>query len=311
MPIVIAEMGKYGTTMIATPIVDGVIAALRDNHIDALIIDPFVSCHHVTENDNVAIERVAKQWANIAEVTNTAIRYAHHSRKTGGEPVTGKSQRGASANYAAVRCVDTLNYMTEREANNVGMSPRRRKFYFRQDDESNLLPPAENSKWYEEISVDLGNAPYPEESDKIGVVVPWSYPQTNDVKTTPDEQARILAVLEQQEWWRAHPSAKDWVGVPIGSVLGIDTKSARGRKQVTTIVTDLVGKGLLIKTERTVRRKLVPVFIAKDCRSDLRGESPQHSRRSHFKGRAPPTVFAVRSATCTPARSCRGPERGP
>jgi hypothetical protein len=55
--------------------------------------------------------------SRIDSEANCAIRYAHHSRKTGGEDVTGESQRGASANYAATHCwtgggSNVITYMT-------------------------------------------------------------------------------------------------------------------------------------------------------------------------------------------------------
>jgi RecA-family ATPase len=81
LPIIVAEEGRYGT-YVCEPIVDDVIATLRNNHIDVLIVDPFVSCHRVAENDNSAIERVAKTWAEIAEATNCSILAAHHTRKS-------------------------------------------------------------------------------------------------------------------------------------------------------------------------------------------------------------------------------------
>ena len=243
MPIVIAEMERYGTR-IAEPVVNGVIATIRENNIDALIIDPFVSSHHVNENDNIAIERVAKQWAHIAEETNCCVRYAHHSRKTGGEAVTGESQRGASSNYAAVRSVDTLNYMTEKEAEDAGIEVGRRKYFFRQDYDSNLLPPAEVTTWYEKVSVDLLNAPHPEDSDKIGVVVPWSYPQVK-AEAAPDDIERILTAIKEGGPWRRNIQTwkTDWVGIPVARVLGIDIiNSKKERKRVGKIVEGLIAK---------------------------------------------------------------------
>jgi AAA domain/Bifunctional DNA primase/polymerase, N-terminal/Primase C terminal 2 (PriCT-2) len=261
MPIIIAEMGKYGT-QIAIPTVRGVIEALRANKIDALVIDPFVSSHRVGENDNVAIERVAKMWTYIAEVTNCAIRYAHHSRKTGGEPVTGESQRGASANYAAVRCADTLNYMSQQEAENAGIKPHRRKFYFRQDDESNLLPPADDTKWYEKISVDLCNAPTPEDSDKVGVVVPWHYPTTQEVNATLVERDAILNAIRKKEWWQENSQAKDWIGIPISGIMKIDIKNKLGRQQVRKIIAEFLELQLLRRERRGIRGRSVPCLTA-------------------------------------------------
>jgi RecA-family ATPase len=78
MPIVLAEEGRHGI-MIAVPVIEQVIATIRAKGIDVVIIDPFISTHRVPENDNGAIERVAKSWGHIAEVTNCSVMLAHHT----------------------------------------------------------------------------------------------------------------------------------------------------------------------------------------------------------------------------------------
>src|SRR3712207_5484318 len=82
-PILLAEPPKNGT-IIATPIVAAVTQTIHKNGIDVAIIDPFVASQHVSENDNGAVERVAKTWSHIADITNSAIDLVHHTRKTGG-----------------------------------------------------------------------------------------------------------------------------------------------------------------------------------------------------------------------------------
>lgn len=68
------------------PVVDAVIVALREYKVDYLDVDPFVSSHSVEENDNHAIDAVAKEWCGIARAANAAIGLTHHVRKpSGGE----------------------------------------------------------------------------------------------------------------------------------------------------------------------------------------------------------------------------------
>src|SRR5262249_6129082 len=86
-PIIIAEQTRNGT-LIAQPVVDAVVDSIKRNKIDAMIVDPFVKSHKVSENDNIAIDSVATQWAQIADVTGAAIDVLHHPRKTGGAEVT-------------------------------------------------------------------------------------------------------------------------------------------------------------------------------------------------------------------------------
>ena len=94
-PIVIATETKHGAT-IAEPVVSQVKATIRENGIDVFIVDPFVSCHRVSENDNNKIEAVAWEWAKIADECDCAIELVHHSRKTNGAEVTAEDSRGAS-----------------------------------------------------------------------------------------------------------------------------------------------------------------------------------------------------------------------
>jgi hypothetical protein len=126
--------------------------------------------------------------------------------------------------------------MTEQEAKNADISPDRRKYYFRQDGEGNLLPPAERSTWYEKVSVDLCNAPNPEESDKIGVVVPWTYRKTGKIEITPVERDRILDTIRKGGPWRKDAQAEDWVGEAVATVLGINLTLATDKKKVAEVV---------------------------------------------------------------------------
>ena len=85
--IVLATQNKSGYA-IAAPAVDALTAALKDGQFDAFMVDPFVSTHRVSENDNMAIDAVAKKLGSIAGAANCAIELIHHVRKTGGQEVT-------------------------------------------------------------------------------------------------------------------------------------------------------------------------------------------------------------------------------
>jgi len=60
-------------TLIADPVVGELKAGIMGNGIDAMIIDPFVSCHRVAENDNPAIDAVVKKFAEIADETGCSV----------------------------------------------------------------------------------------------------------------------------------------------------------------------------------------------------------------------------------------------
>lgn len=94
---------------IVVPVVEALKAEIRSRKIDVLTVDPFVSSHMVSENDNMAIDMVAKQWANIAAETNCAVLLVHHTRKTNGQEADAEAARGASALTNAARSVLVLN----------------------------------------------------------------------------------------------------------------------------------------------------------------------------------------------------------
>ena len=145
-PIVIAEQTKTGS-VIARPVVKALIDAILDVKIDVLIIDPFVSCHRVVENDNPAMDMVAKQWTAIADETNTAIELIHHTKKTGGADATVEDGRGAVALLAAVRSAQVLNKMTPDEGTKAGVDNHRQYFKV-ENGKANLAPPPEGKDWY-------------------------------------------------------------------------------------------------------------------------------------------------------------------
>lgn len=62
--IIVAEQTSAGATVMA-PNVAKIVALVESCGLDLAIIDPFVSSHRVSENDNGAIDVVAKTWARI------------------------------------------------------------------------------------------------------------------------------------------------------------------------------------------------------------------------------------------------------
>jgi AAA domain/Primase C terminal 2 (PriCT-2) len=248
MPIVIAEDTRSGTR-IAVPVIKEIIATLIENRIDVLIIDPFVSCHRVAENDNAAIERVAKSWSNISEVADCSISLAHHVRKTGGESVTVEDGRGASALRDAVRTARTLNNMTAREAEDAEINDRDRQLYFRCDiGKRNLTRPAEKVDWFKLESVDLGNGPHlgGMGGDEVGVVTAWGYPKVDAPVITTSDIERVQAAINGGRW-RADQRAKNepWVGIAVAQVLGLDLRSKADKRAAAKLVDGWLRAGFL------------------------------------------------------------------
>lgn len=244
--IVIAQQNRDGVT-VAAPVVEAVKATIRENRIDVVIIDPFVSSHRVSENDNGAIDRVAKTWARIAEETNCAVELIHHARKTNGNEVTIEDSRGAVALLSAARSARTLNGMTKEEAERAGVENRRA--HFRVDNgKANLAPPPEGSTWFKMKSVALGNGPLNSDGDRIGVVTPWTWPDPLAGINTKDLRAAQAAVSAGGQW-RENSQCKDWVGIPIAQALNLDLSKKPDRSKVIRLLKVWTTSGMFVTTQ--------------------------------------------------------------
>jgi AAA domain len=221
--MVIATTSRNGAVIVG-PVVESIVAEIVKHKIDVIIIDPFVSCHEVAENDNGAMDMVVKEWGRVAERGNCAVHLVHHTRKmggTGGESeVTADSSRGGSSQTDGWRAVRTINRMTKEHANNLGIENP--WLYFRTiNGKPNLEPPADESDWYKLVSVDLGNGalgPGFPGGDSIGVVTKWDPPEALAGMTAADFQK--VAIVIRGGKWRFDPQAKDWVGKAVAQALG-------------------------------------------------------------------------------------------
>jgi hypothetical protein len=239
-PITIAERVRDGVVLNA-PIFEQVIKTIKDNDIGVMIIDPFIACHRVTENDNNEIDRVAKAWAAIADITGCSIELVHHVRKGMGGETQVEDGRGASALLAAARAARALNRMTKEEGEKAGVDHR---FVFRSDDgKANLAPPSENAKWFQMVPFDLKNETAKRPSDKVGVVSKWDWPDCMGGVTAGDIEI-VRARVNADKTWRKDHQSKDWVGLLIMEILGIKDDTA-GRAKAKGIQAAWMTSGVL------------------------------------------------------------------
>jgi hypothetical protein len=263
MPITLAAQDKSGTK-IAEPVVEKLITVIKERGIGLLIIDPFVSSHQVTENDNNAIAAVAQSWSRIADATGCAIELVHHARKTGGNEVGVEDGRGASALVAAARGVRVLNGMTKDEAEKAGVPEEDRRLYFRVDKgKSNLSRPALGAEWYMLASVSLGNGPDPEnpdfDADSVGVVTKYEYVETS-LEVTPEQEVQICKLLAHGKG-RYDSRSPNWVGHEVTALINSSTKEKCDKSAVKGLIDDLIGKGFLAKYEAKDEKGRPRTFI--------------------------------------------------
>lgn len=263
LPIRLVEMAAGGKVTVAIPTVEGVEQAIRDNRIDLLIIDPFVASHGVPENDNGAIDRVAKTWAGIAERCNCAIELVHHVRKSsaGSEGYTIEDARGGSSLIGAVRSARVLNGMSKEEADRAGVEPDKRRLHFRVDDgKANMAPPMESASWYRMASVGLGNGRGLEPEDNVGVATAWEMPGVLDSVTAADCE-RVIGMVKANPTYRADSQAANWIGKAIAEVLGLDADSKSGKEQAKRVLKIWLDNGALAKERRPDRNRELREFI--------------------------------------------------
>lgn len=253
-PLVIATEGPDGA-MIARPVVDALIAEMLERKIDVLTVDPFISSHAVSENDNNAIDIVAREWNVIAERTGAAINLVHHVRKQNGAEATADSARGASALIGKARSVIVYNRMTADEAAAMNVAEDERRYFFRVDNDKANLSPPEATEWYRMNNVDLANG------DSVGVACAWSPPDAFDGITTRHLIEVQKAVGNGK--WRENVQAKAWVGHAIAPILGLDLDEKRDRKRLATILKKWIREGVLMvvmdEDEKRMEREFVVV----------------------------------------------------
>ncbi len=276
--LVIAKMNRDGPA-IARPVVDALVEQVIAKKINIIIIDPFVSCHEVPENDNGAQDMVVKEWGKVAERGSCAVHLIDHTRKAAaGTEVTTDSARGGKAKTDACRVVRVVNQMSKAEGEKARVENPRR--YFRvYNDKANLAPPADKSDWFKLESVDLGNGAKiffgsmdssevveaREEGDNMGVVVRWEWPDPLEGVTVDDFDKAAEAIRAGK--WRANSQAKDWVGIAVAEALDLDLNDEGNKTKVKDMIKAWLNRKALVevtgKSGQYKDKKFVEVVEAK------------------------------------------------
>ncbi|MEY2926376.1 MAG: hypothetical protein RL367_853, partial [Pseudomonadota bacterium] len=246
--LIMASDGRTGFAL-NTGTITALTAELLHREIDVLIIDPFVSSHRVSENDNGAIDAVAKAWAKVAVEANCAVLLVHHSRKLSGTENNAESARGASALVNAARSVLAINRMTRDEAERFGIEAGEAGRYFRvYDDKNNRAPPAERSDWYHLHSVSLCNGPDGMNGDSMPVVVPWT-PPSDFSGVNVNHLCQVQDRIRDRNW-RKDSQSGDWAGYAVIDVLGLDPDRKTDKARAGRLLKDWIKNGALIVENR-------------------------------------------------------------
>lgn len=259
--LVIAKEDKRKGVIIQEPIVEAVVEQIERNKIDIMIVDPFVSTHGVNENDNGAIDKVAKLWAQVADYTNCAIDIVHHLRKVADREATVEDARGAVSLIGAARSVRVLNRMSEDQAAQAGIGPNERHGHFSITyGKSNLTPLSSRLDWRKLESVPLGNGRgLDKPQDFAPVVTEWKWPDAEEAtQGLTDAQRSMIVNAVSVSDYKPSPKAKNWIGQAVAYALEIDLEKPGQKARVSQIVKGLLKDGTLCEVEDRdpVRREL-------------------------------------------------------
>lgn len=236
-------MNQKGAVTLNAAQIAAIIDRIKQNSIDVWILDPFVACHSVSENDNVAIDAVIKALGRIAEETNCAIDIVHHPRKAapGQDSLTIGDARGASAIIYGTRSGRIFNQMTTTEAEKAGLNPDHRRAYFRVDRTKVNMAPPEHALWHKLVPVTLPNG------EEVAAVERWEFPDMFEGVTTIHMHA-VRAKVQEQDY-RADIRSTDWIGYAVIEALKL-SRSQKDMTRAKNILKTWFENGVLTKVKK-------------------------------------------------------------
>jgi hypothetical protein len=255
--VVAVEDGKG--TKIVEPVVGAIIENVRRHGIGLVIVDPFVACHAVSENDNSKLEKVTRAWARIANETNCAVELVHHFRKSGGGEPTADDVRGASAIVGAARSVRILAAMSQEQADQAGVKERFQYFSVTFG-KANLFPRSETLDWFHLASASLGNGGGGPD-DEIGVVTPWRWPNALDGLHVADLR-KVQEAIATGEWAESVLS-NDWAGHAVAAALELNADDKRDKSRIKSMLRIWIANGALRidKGRNSQKRRPRPIVV--------------------------------------------------
>jgi hypothetical protein len=264
MRIRLAHMVR-GTVELDESLFEEIEAGLVSRKVDVWQLDPFISTHQVSENDNGAIDAIVKRLGIVAERAKVAIELVHHVRKPGGGNTAQtdvNDARGASALIGGVRSARVLNVMGEDIAELAGIDHSERYSYFSvTNGKSNLAPRSDKGQWRRIVSVELGNdGPTFGSGDHVGVVTEYKMPdQMSAIPHNAVDIAQDIALRHPEG--RYDKRSGDWFGHLVGPALGVSSMDRGGASTLAKIIDKWIASGVLIKRMAQDHNRKMREFI--------------------------------------------------
>ena len=230
--IIVAKADSRTKTVIAQPMVEQLIATVKENAFDVLVVDPFAETFEGDENSNSELKWAAVLWRRIARECNCAVMLVHHTRKFNAEAGDMDSARGGGALVGVARIVSTLFQMTEEEAVIFNVKPDERHLYLRFDDaKANLSLVTFTARWFCKKTYVLPNGSEDEPADEIGVLMPW-VPQSVFTRASTETLNHILDVIDA--------GVLDKDGQPTGDLYTAANKGRGNKRWAGDVIKSLV-----------------------------------------------------------------------
>jgi hypothetical protein len=248
MPIKIA--GGNGDVRLHKEVTDAIIAGIRNDSIDVLVMDPLITLHSLAEAENHKMDPVLRKFAGIANEMNCSIELAHHTRKkvTGQEEYTTADARGASAIIDAVRSARTINGLNENDAKHLDIEDEIEALsYFRLDKGKANMTRKGAASYYRFVSVELPNGPDGGPGDDVGTVE-LVIPPNADIELTESDVAFLMAEITNGDC-AEKPQSESWFGYVIAKHFELDADTGLGRIKIEGVIRDLRQRKL-IKVEK-------------------------------------------------------------
>lgn len=267
MPMMLARQGRDGLEIVPGEM-EKLTTWIKENQIDAVIIDPLAALHTLPENSNEAANMLMGALRKVAHETGAAVGLVHHAGKGAAMDMQGAgagASRGASAFVDAARSVRQLGRMTTGDANKLGIGENDRWRYIRVDNGKANLAPVQNATWLRLVSVALcnGTREFPL-GDDVQTVEPWTPPAVAVGHAVSD--ADIVAVQAAlngagPDERRADVRSPGWVLYLVADTLGRDVgafgtkpdalseNQQFARREVKALLASLLEDGLLIRSD--------------------------------------------------------------
>lgn len=193
--IVIARTDSRSKTVVRTPLVEGLVDVIKARGYGLVVVDPFAETFEGDENSNSEIKWAGVLWREVARRTGCGLLLVHHTKKyAGGMAGDADASRGGGALIGIARILCTLFTMTEEEATAMNVEADRRLDYVRFDDGKQNYAKKGLVRWFEKLTLTLGNATAFVKGDEVGVLQPWLPPGALDGISVHDLNLALDAI---------------------------------------------------------------------------------------------------------------------